>query len=141
MATSMWKLPFTIPITLFPHIIAAATFLFEFIKAWKFQIVSSLNFPYVMKTWIVSSLDEETIQGEETFQGRKLYEEIWYMLFMSISIRCPAYVFYSKHFCIPIPRLSWCRTMILGLTLDISNVRISYACPAQHYKSTTLFWF
>ena len=33
-----------------------------------------------MKTWIVSSLDEETIQGEETNQGRKLYEEIRYVL-------------------------------------------------------------
>ena len=32
-----------------------------------------------MKTWIVSSLDEETIQGEETNQGRKLYEEIRYI--------------------------------------------------------------
>ena len=32
-----------------------------------------------MKTWIVSSLDEESIQGEETNQGRKLYEEIRYM--------------------------------------------------------------
>ena len=32
-----------------------------------------------MKTWIVSSLDEETIQGEETNQGRKLYEEIRYV--------------------------------------------------------------
>jgi hypothetical protein len=32
-----------------------------------------------MKTWIVSSLDEETIQAEETIQGRKLYEEIRYM--------------------------------------------------------------
>ena len=32
-----------------------------------------------MKTWIVSTL-EETIQGEETFQGRKLYEEIRYFL-------------------------------------------------------------
>ena len=31
-----------------------------------------------MKTWIVSSLDKETIQGEETIQGRKLYEEIRY---------------------------------------------------------------
>ena len=31
-----------------------------------------------MKTWIVSSLDEETIQEEETIQGRKLYEEIRY---------------------------------------------------------------
>ena len=31
-----------------------------------------------MKTWIVSSLDEESIQGEETIQGRKLYEEIRY---------------------------------------------------------------
>ena len=31
-----------------------------------------------MKTWIVSSLDEETIQGEETIQWRKLYEEIRY---------------------------------------------------------------
>ena len=31
-----------------------------------------------MKTWIVSSLDEEIIQGEETIQGRKLYEEIRY---------------------------------------------------------------
>ena len=47
-------------------------FFFEFIKAWKFHIV----FPYVMKTWIVSSLDEETIQGEEIIPGRKLYEEI-----------------------------------------------------------------
>ena len=28
-----------------------------------------------MKTWIVSSLDEETIQGDETIQGRKL--QIW----------------------------------------------------------------
>ena len=33
-----------------------------------------------MKTWIVSSLDEETIQGEETNQGRKLYEEIRYVV-------------------------------------------------------------
>ena len=32
-----------------------------------------------MKTWIVSSLDEDTIQGEETIQGRKLYEEIRYV--------------------------------------------------------------
>jgi hypothetical protein len=32
-----------------------------------------------MKTWIVSSLDEETIQEEETIQGRKLYEEIRYV--------------------------------------------------------------
>ena len=31
-----------------------------------------------MKICIVSSPDEETIQGEETFQGRKLYEEIRY---------------------------------------------------------------
>ena len=31
-----------------------------------------------MKTWIVYSLDEETIQGEETIQVRKLYEEIRY---------------------------------------------------------------
>ena len=31
-----------------------------------------------MKTWIVSSLDDETIQGEENIQGRKLYEEIRY---------------------------------------------------------------
>ena len=32
-----------------------------------------------MKTWIVSSLDYETIQGEETIQGRKLYEDIRYI--------------------------------------------------------------
>ena len=32
-----------------------------------------------MKTWIVSSLGEETIQGGETIQGRKLYEEIRYI--------------------------------------------------------------
>ena len=31
-----------------------------------------------MKILIVSSLDEEAIQGEETIQGRKLYEEIRY---------------------------------------------------------------
>ena len=34
-----------------------------------------------MKTWIVSSLDEEALQGEETIQGRKLYEEIRYPSF------------------------------------------------------------
>ena len=34
-----------------------------------------------MKTWIVSSLDEEIIQGEETIQGRKLYEEIRYAFY------------------------------------------------------------
>ena len=37
-----------IPNTVFPHIVAAATiffFFFEFIKAWKFHIVSSLTFP------------------------------------------------------------------------------------------------
>ena len=33
-----------------------------------------------MKTGIVSSLDEETIQGEEIIQGRKLYEEIRYII-------------------------------------------------------------
>ena len=33
-----------------------------------------------MKTWIVFSLDDETIQGEETIQGRKLYEEIRYVV-------------------------------------------------------------
>ena len=33
-----------------------------------------------MKTWIVSSLNEENIQGEETIQGRKLYEEIQYLV-------------------------------------------------------------
>ena len=32
-----------------------------------------------MKTWIVSSLDEETVQEKETIQGRKLYEEIRYV--------------------------------------------------------------
>ena len=31
-----------------------------------------------MKTWKVSSLDEETIQGEKTILGRKFYEEIRY---------------------------------------------------------------
>ena len=32
-----------------------------------------------METLIVSSLDEETLQGEETIQGRKLYDEIRYI--------------------------------------------------------------
>ena len=42
-----------------------------------------------MKTWIVSSLDEETIKGEETIQGRKLYEEIRYIFYnLSISRIC-----------------------------------------------------
>ena len=36
-----------------------------------------------MKTWIVSSLDEETIQGEETNQRRKLYEEIRYFFYFA----------------------------------------------------------
>ena len=60
--------------TVFPHIVAAATILF-WIHLGNY---SNFHFPYVMKTWIVSSLDEETIQGEETNQGRKLYEEIRY---------------------------------------------------------------
>ena len=47
-------------------IVAAATILFEFIKAWKFHIVCS---PYAMKTWIVSSLDEETIQGRKAWKS------------------------------------------------------------------------
>jgi hypothetical protein len=34
-----------------------------------------------MKTCIVSSLDEETIQGEETILGRKIYEEIRYLVY------------------------------------------------------------
>ena len=32
-----------------------------------------------MKTWIVSCVDEVTIQGKETILGRKLYEEIRYV--------------------------------------------------------------
>ena len=31
-----------------------------------------------MKIWIASSLDEETIQGEENIRGRKLFKEIQY---------------------------------------------------------------
>ena len=42
-----------------------------------------------MKTWIVSSLDEETILEEETIQGRKLYEKIRY-----VSMQMP----YDNHF-------------------------------------------
>ena len=38
-----------------------------------------------MKTWIVSSLDKETIQGEETIQGRKLYEEIRYVVWKLVN--------------------------------------------------------
>ena len=38
-----------------------------------------------MKTWIVSSLDEEIIQGGETIQGRKLYEEIRYTYILSLG--------------------------------------------------------
>ena len=41
-----------------------------------------------MKTWIVSSLDEETIQKEETIQGKKLYE----------GIRYSDYLFIPKYF-------------------------------------------
>ena len=41
-----------------------------------------------MKTGIVSSLDEETIQGEEIIQGRKLYEEIRY-IFISFGHLAP----------------------------------------------------
>ena len=51
--------------TVFPHIVATATVLFEFIKAWKFYKV----FSDVMKTWIVSSLGEETIQGRKIIWG------------------------------------------------------------------------
>ena len=43
-----------------------------------------------MKTWIVSSLDEKTIQGEEINQGRKLYEEIRYIL-CPIFLDIPTY--------------------------------------------------
>ena len=38
-----------------------------------------------MKTWIVSSLDEETIQGAETIQGRKLFKGGKYMRKYDIS--------------------------------------------------------
>ena len=38
-----------------------------------------------MKTWIVSSLDDETIQGEETIQGRELYEKIRYMFIWAVN--------------------------------------------------------
>ena len=40
-----------------------------------------------MKIWIVSSLDEETIQGEETIQERKLYEEIRYSFTITVQNR------------------------------------------------------
>ena len=42
-----------------------------------------------MKTWIVSSLDEETIQREETIQGRKLYEEIQYFNCVTFFVWMP----------------------------------------------------
>ena len=37
-----------------------------------------------MKIWIGSSLDEETTQGEETIQGRKIYEEIRYIYYLPL---------------------------------------------------------
>ena len=45
-----------------------------------------------MKPWIVSSLDEEAIQGEETIQGRKLYEEIRYLEHQTFGrqVICPS---------------------------------------------------
>ena len=46
-----------------------------------------------MKTWIVSSRYEEAIQGEETIQGRKLYEEIRYLKFITekVSLKTKIY--------------------------------------------------
>ena len=49
-----------------------------------------------MKTWIVSSLDEETIQGEENIQGRKLYEEIRYVPFLFSKDKKPNSFIISK---------------------------------------------
>ena len=46
-----------------------------------------------MKTWIISSSDEATIQGEETIQGRKLYEEILSNSFMLVSANEGALIF------------------------------------------------
>ena len=60
--------------TVFPHIVSAAIILFWIYISWKFHIVSA---SYVMKTWIVSSLGAETIQGWKLFKGGNYtYEEI-----------------------------------------------------------------
>ena len=45
-----------------------------------------------MKTWIVSSLGKETIQGEETIQGRKLYEEIRYLVCFCLHWKCEFWI-------------------------------------------------
>ena len=52
--------------TVFPHIVAAETILFWIYKILKLHIFST---SYVMKTWIVSSLGAETIQGWKLFKG------------------------------------------------------------------------
>ena len=52
-----------------------------------------------MKTWIVSSLDEETVQGEETIQGRKLYEEIRYVRFATKKVQVDRYTKLKKRGC------------------------------------------
>ena len=51
--------------TVFPHIVAAATILFWIHLVRK---LFKFSFPLCNEIWIVSSLDEETIQGEETIQ-------------------------------------------------------------------------
>ena len=57
-----------------------------------------------MKTWIVSLLDEETIQGEETTQGRKLYEK--YGILKYHSHKNPKNFAFIKHENI-FPNLFW----------------------------------
>ena len=42
-----------------------------------------------MKIWIVSSLNEETIQEEETIQGRKLFEE-------NTSLPCQVFDYFAN---------------------------------------------
>ena len=50
-----------------------------------------------MKIWIVSSLDKEIIQGDETIQGRKLYEEIRYLESFEQRVTYFLYFNFYKH--------------------------------------------
>ena len=84
-----------------------------------------------MKTWIVSSLDEKTIQGEETIQGgeiiqgRKLHKEVRYMfLFWNPGLKSP------DDLC--------CNIQCLGESLKMKSKRAKqFTFPCKHLNHRT----
>ena len=70
------------------YLVAAATILFWIHKSLKIAYSFLIKFyrMYLVKIWIVSSLDEETIQGEETIQYSTIWGNTVYILLMFFAM-------------------------------------------------------